>query len=144
MVTVSSAGSLMDNMLGDINYDEDKHARELYPFKVRVGVIKFRPPRHEFFEYILDMGMAHIEKILYEGDTFDPPSDMTFVFPERWMSAHEQRSFMYKMCKMKNVDKIRQVDIITSSPLMISDFMGCMIRIITWPDDQKYEKLARS
>lgn len=137
-----TAGSVLDGLLGDINYENDERALGLYPFIVRVGVVKYRPPRHEFFEYLLNMGSTDIEKILYEGDTYDPPDRLAFVFPERWMSVHEQRAFMYNLCKIKNVDKIKQVDVITSSPIMVSDFMACMIRIITWEDDKKYEEVA--
>lgn len=142
-MSIVTGGDMLDEILGDINYENNERALGLYPFKVRVGVIKYRPPRHEFFEYILNMGMVDIEKILYDADNYKPASKLTFIFPERWMSVHEQRCFMYELCKVKNVDMIEQVDIITSSPIMVSDFMACMIRIITWPDDEKYEQIGK-
>ena len=79
------------------------------------------------------MGVGYIESALYHKK-FDPPPVLTFVFPERYMSVHEQRSFMYQLSKHPEVDKIKQVDILTSSPLLIGEFLAQMIRIIEWPD----------
>ena len=49
------------------------------------------------------------------------------------------------MSKLKNhpeVNQIKQVDIITSNPIMIGNFKSYMIRIIQWPDvDKKYETI---
>jgi len=124
-----SAGDVFEKLLGDINYKDT----ELYPFKCRVGVIKYRPPRHKFFEYIINLGAGHIEPILYHKK-FKPSSVLTFVFPERHMSVHEQRSFMFQLVKHPQVKKIKQIDILTSSPLLVGDFRAEMIRIIEWPD----------
>jgi hypothetical protein len=134
MTTFVSADGFLEEMLGDIDVVDQG---ELYPFGVRVGVVKYRPPRHECFEYMLNMGYTDIEKVLEHRGVLS--GYLTFVFPERHMGIHEQRKFMYEMCKHPTVDKINRVDIITSCPLMISDFMAQMIRIITWPGDaEKY------
>lgn len=130
---VESLESIMDDMLGDINYDVDDLG--IYPFFVRVGVVKYRPPRHAFFEYFRDMGFTHIEPILYHKK-FDIPSHLTFVFPERHLSVHEQQHFMHRIVNHPQVGKIKSFDMITSSALMVSDFMTDMLRILTWPEDE--------
>jgi hypothetical protein len=120
-------------MLGSIEYEDDLN---LYPFKVRVGVAKYRPPRHEYFDFLRDMGSVHVSSVL-RGKPLSNHGCLTFVFPERWMSVHEQQSFMNQLRHHPEVDKIEQVDIITNSPLMVSNFSREMIRILEWPDDDQ-------
>lgn len=136
--TVMSQGSMFDEMLGDIKPNKG----DLYPFDVRVGVVKYRPPRHDFFEFIQHMGKNNISPILYHKK-FNPAKVLTFVFPEAHMSVHEERSFMYKLHKHPEVKKIEQVDIITRSPMIVSDFKAEMIRILTWSGDEKYETVGK-
>ena len=50
MVNVSD---IIEQMLGDI---DDEDPLDLYPFKVRVGIPKYRPTRHKFFEWMRDLG----------------------------------------------------------------------------------------
>ncbi len=128
-----SAGDTFENWLGDIKYDPTE--QKLYPFMARVGVVKYRPPRHECFEYLREMGSGAIENVLYHKGEIS--GVMAFVFPERHMSVHEQRTFMYSLVKHPTVKKVTQVDIITSCPLLVGDFHKEMIRIITWPEDEE-------
>jgi len=127
-----------EEMLGDIKYDPKE--RSLYPFLARVGVCKYRPPRHSFFEYLINLGVGHIEDVL--NHTGDLSGVLTFVFPERHLSVHEQRSFMYQLNRHPTVDKISQLDIITSSPMLVGDFYAEMIRILEWEDDKDYAPFA--
>jgi len=138
MKTYTTSTSIFDQLLGDINYKDDTN---LYPFKVRVGVVKYRPPRHEFFEIILNMGYTNIDPILYHKK-FNPPPTLNFVFPERFMNVHEQYGFIPKLKNHPEVNQIKQVDIITSNPMIIGNFKKEMIRVIQWPDDdKKYETI---
>jgi len=136
---VISCGSLIEEMLGDINYPKDSNPGKLYPFKVRVGCVKKRPPRHDYFQYILEMGRMNIERIL-DGSSLNDAEELTFIFPERWMSVHEQQKFMYAMIKHPESNSITKVDIITSSAVLISNFYNEQIRILTWEDDKDYDK----
>ena len=136
MVTVTSGTQIFNSMLGDIDYPEDSEAGKLYPFKVRVGCVKRRPPRHKFFDYIREMGSGDIEKVLNK-EPFNK-NELTFVFPERWMGVAEQQSFTHHLSEHPDIDKIKSVDIITSSPLLIGSFMREHIRILTWEDDDKF------
>jgi len=138
MSTITTQGSIFDEMLGNIPPNKGK----IFPFNVRVGLIKYRPPRHDFFEFIQFMGKPNIGAILYH-EKFDPASFLTFVFPEAQMSVHEERMFTYKLSNHPEVDKIEQVDIITKSPIIISSFRAEMIRIITWEGDEKYENVGK-
>ncbi len=130
-MTVTTLAQMFEDMLGCINYDMNSEIGKLYPFKVRVGCIKRRPPRHKFFVHILDMGMLDIDKV-FNKKSFNKKK-LTFVFPERWLGIVEQQSFMFNL--NKHPDNLEQVDILTSSPLLISDFMREHIRIIIWEDD---------
>ena len=132
--TFSSIGDMFDDMLGDINYKVDE--MNLYPFKCRVGVIKYRPPRHEFFEYIRYLGVNDIQPILYH-EKFAMPSQLTLVFPESHMSVHEERSFMFQLSRHPQVDELKQMDLITKSPMMVGDFKADMIRVLTWQKDEE-------
>jgi len=136
MQVFESMGSCFDQMLGDISYEPESEAGKLYPFFVRVGCIKRRPPRHEFFEYMREMGMALIEPIM-NHDYIDG-GHLSFVFPERWLGVAEQQAFSLVMSKHPEVKKIKSVDILTSSPLIIGSFMADQVRIISWPDDDMY------
>lgn len=137
MSTVKSLANDIEELLGDINYDPKEF--DIYPFFVRVGVVKYRPPRHSYFEWIREMGATLLDPLIYHKK-IDMPESLTFVFPERHLSVHEQQHFMYRIVNHPQVDKIKSIDIITSSPLVVSDFMSDMIRILTWPADEE-EKL---
>ena len=89
------------------------------------------------------MGMGHIDPILYH-EKFDPPEILTFIFPEAHMSVHEEHAFMYKLARHPEVDQIKQVDIITKSPMIVGNFRAEMVRVVTWPEDTKYEQVGVS
>ena len=137
MIKVKSGNDIFEELLGEIDYDVA--ADTTFPFKVRCAIIKYRSPAHPYFEYVIDMGRPLIGKILYEGDTFKPPEHICLVFPERWMSVHEQYSLMNDITKLKNVDRLKQVDIVTSSPIIVGNFRRQMIRIITFEDDKYFK-----
>jgi len=124
---------IFEKMLGDIKFNPA--ARTLYPFFVRVGVCKYRPPRHPIFEMVLELGYGYIENVLYHTGKLS--KHLTFVFPERHISVHEQHAFMAQFESHPNVGIVKQVDIITSCPLLISQFYGESIRILTWEDDKE-------
>ena len=137
MIAAASGNDLFDSMLGDIDYPKNCDAWKLYPFKVRCGVVKQRPPRHDFFQPILDMGKGDIDRVLDHRPLIQkPPMNLTFVFPERWMSVGEQVEFMSKLMLHPDVEKIECVDILTSSPLIIGGFLKQQVRILSWPNDK--------
>lgn len=136
MAKVQSGADVFDSMLGDIDYPDDSKAGKIFPFKVRCGVVKRRPPRHEFFGLILNMGKVSIDPIMnHQPFTKEGPLDLTFVFPERWMGVKEQQYFIYALVLHPDIERIKSVDIITSSPLIIGSFLKEHVRILTWADD---------
>jgi len=56
------------------------------------------------------------------------------------MSVHEQQAFMLKLATHPDAmsGKIKTVDILTSSALMISSFHREQILILQWEDDEQY------
>ena len=138
ITTFTNLGSMFEEMLGDINYEDDKHAMELYPFKVRVGMPYRRPPRHQMWEFLLEMGRRDID-LVFGKESFNGRDRLTFIFPERWMNVSEQRHLMWALNKHPEAETLKQVDIITHSPLIIGDFRSIMIRVLKWEDDLLYE-----
>lgn len=138
MITVTSVDSIIENMLNGIEYDKDSKAGRLYPFKVRVGCVQRRPPRHEFFECILDMGRLDVEKTL-TGKSFEGKDELTLIFPERWLGVAEQQAFMRKLKEHPEANLLKRVDIITSSPMIIGNFYKEQILILKWEDDNEYQ-----
>ncbi len=137
MAGIMSVAQILDSMLGDIDYPKDSPSGQLYPFKVRVGVSKRRPPRHKFFDFFRDMGLGDIDKTL-KNESFNGNKNLTFIFPERWIGVAEQQAFMAALASHPEAETLDQVDIITSSPLVISSFHREQIRILTWDDDDNY------
>lgn len=135
MGLVTSLSNVFEAMLGDIDYDLNSDRGKLYPFKVRCGVVRRRPPRHEFFEYFLDFGRGYIDDV-FTGKPL--PKYLAFVFPERWLGVAEQQAFTHILSQHPCAEYIEMVDIITSSPLVVSSFHREMIRILSWEDDEKY------
>ncbi len=129
-MNIKSMTNVFDDMLGSINYED----KGLYNFKVRVGVVKYRPPRHEFFDNMRQMGLVNIDAVL-NHKPLKNPEELTFVFPEAHMSVHEEYRFMSELNNHPETDKIKQVDILTKSPIMVSGFQREMIVILTWEDD---------
>ncbi len=135
---VTNLNSMIEEMLGDINYSKDSKSGRLYPFKVRVGLVQRRPPRHDYFQYMLEMGRLDVERIL-DGSSLCGKNQLTLIFPERWMGVSEQQKFMYVIVNHPEAKTIETVDMITSSPLLIGNFYREQIRILTWNDDRSYD-----
>ena len=107
-----------------------------FDFPVRVGCVKMSSPRDARFSEVLTVGMPLIDAVFNRSPL--PVEHLSFVFPERYMSVHEQQGFMRALLQNPSINDIKSLDIITSSPLMISDFRKEQIAIITWQDDYKY------
>lgn len=132
MSSATTLTGLFNSWLGDIDTNDHKQ----FPFAVRVGCVKMASPRDERFDIIRELGASLIDTIFNNKPL--PSGKLSFVFPERHMSVHEQQNFMRALSSHSSAKDITQVDIITSSPLMIGDFYKEQIRILTWDDDEKY------
>jgi hypothetical protein len=108
------------------------------PVPMACAVIKALPPRDEEFEFYLDLGMSNIEKIFSKSPLeLRLSKELTFMFPERWMSVHEQRMFPTRIREHPQAKEIEAVWIITSSPIIIGE-CWC-VTIIEFPDKHHYE-----
>lgn len=132
-LTVGSASSFFDDLGGS---QIDGHL-DGCPFRLHVLVAGPRlSPRDSMFEYFLEMGVSHIPNILkHESlDLSRAEADLLFVFPERFMSVHEQHSFMHRLKKHPDANKIRSVDIITQNPLIVGGLGKESVAIFSRPD----------
>ena len=144
MTFIQSGRDFFNLLLGDISLDQDYASHKV---SYRVGCVKMRAPRDPMWEYMIEIGSGHI------NDIFDskilPSGTLSFIFPERHLSVHEQQRFISAIEDLPGIEKITQIDIITSSALIIGNFHKEQIRILTWDDDEKYngvtkaEKLAK-
>lgn len=133
---ITSLKKWLDEKLDSIDTN-DSNVLNIHPYQVRFGCVKMCAPRHERFDNFRDIGSNLIEKVL-NGEHIDQ-ENLVFIFPERHMGVHEQRAFMYNLSQNPNVENIKSVDIISSSPIMVSDFAKEQIRILTWDDDYKHD-----
>jgi hypothetical protein len=124
-----------NSLLGKIDTNHPR-ARANYPFALRVGVVQMAAPRHPRFDMVREMGYTTIDDV-FKGTPFSE-TELTFVFPERQMSVHEQQAFMCALLKNPHISQVTSVDILTSSALLISSFQRESILILTWDDDHRH------
>mgnify|MGYP005992781715 CR=1 FL=1 len=132
MTTMITLSQWFDTLLSSI----DTSASPQFPFAVRVGCVKMSSPRHPRFADVLNMGVTLLDSVFKREPITE--TNLCFVFPERFMSVHEQQKFMYALLENPNVNDFRTVDIITSSALMLGDYKRENVVILSWDDDHKH------
>ncbi|RLD06759.1 MAG: hypothetical protein DRI65_06120 [Chloroflexota bacterium] len=136
---VRSVNDVFDEMLGGIDYTPSKG--EIF---CRVACIRARHPTHEYFQFILNMGSSLLPRILdktpLESNIRKPDFCIALVFPERHLSVHGQYALMGMLYKNPSITRFKQLDLITSSPILIGNFQKEAVRVCRWEDDvEKYE-----
>jgi len=119
--------------------DEAPSANDHYPFTVRMAVAGYRvTPRHSRFDYLLEQGRGHIEAIVKHKPLVGISCGTTllFVFPERFMSVHEQRLFLHRLKTHPDVAKVKGVDIVTQNPLVVGGCPNGCLKLFNFPDDK--------
>jgi len=139
-MSITSGTQFFDNLLGDIDKDQSSFSHKL---TYRVGCVKMRAPRDPMWEYMIEIGRGFINDI-FDSKKIPGSGDIAFVFPERYLSVHEQQRFVTALEDLPGSESITCVDIITSSPLLISSFHSEQIRILTWDDDDKYNGITKA
>lgn len=125
----------VEELFANIPFVYNELTKVVYPhFQVRVAVIKARPPRHPAFDEIRDIGAGFLQHI-FDGTKFRSNPNLILVFPERWMSVNETRLLMDKLHNHPQVKELKSVSIVTSSPVILTDFFAENMKIITFPDD---------
>ena len=150
-LTVTSPGIIFDNWWEKCcNYKDAEKACKTgiakKPFVCRIVVARDIPPRHPYFSIIREMGAApYIFDNIFQNkpeSAFRKDESFMFGFPERHLSVSEQQEFTSALCKHRDAKKMKYVDIVTSSPLMISDHSKECISIISFPegttDEERY------
>lgn len=104
----------------------------LYPFQVRVLVIKDIPPRHPMFQPFLEVGLNDLEKII-NLQPIDGKESLIFYFPERHLTVLEEYYFMKKLSDwvITNNPMVKKVSIATRSPILVSDFVKEQILVMS-------------
>ena len=106
-----------------------------YGFKLRVVVSVDIPPRHSIFEFMLGMGITKFDDI-FSGKLESLPEKMFMAFPERHCSVKEIYGLLYEIIelnKKKNLG-LKELDILTSSPAIVSDAMNGCLTTIKFPE----------
>src|SRR3989344_5595360 len=89
-------------------------------YRLRVAVAGPRvTPRDNAFELLRELGSNYLEPILHQKPIGEPY--VTLVYPERWLSVHEQR---YLVTALDNHPEVKSgtvtaVDILTQNPLIV-------------------------
>lgn len=94
------------------------------PFVVRVVVAKDIPPRHAMFTLLTQIGATAkmYNNIFSDKEVFSfiRKAPHMFTFPEKHLSIQEQVEFISTLSKHRDGKKLSQVNILTSSPLIIA------------------------
>lgn len=85
-------------------------------------------PRDERWEYILDLGMPLLEKVL----RFEPigAGPHFFIFPDRWLVPGEAVEFASALRKNPDAAKFGRVYIVTHQPYLVGDCLKEQCRIV--------------
>lgn len=124
----AKAGEIFDKVWGKNTYPDQTQLMVKYSFDIRVVVARQTPPRHPRFYPFLETGMKQVERTM-AGIPLNCEKAI-FYFPERWLSVVEQREFMYKLETLNKGLNLKRVDLLTSCPVMITDFFEEQILII--------------
>ena len=127
-ISLAKAGKIFDDVWGKDTYPDQTQLMVKYSFDIRVVVARATPPRHPRFYPFLETGMKQVERTM-EGIPLSCEK-VIFYFPERWLSVVEQREFMYKLETVNKGLNLKRVDLLTSCPVMITDFFNEQILII--------------
>lgn len=100
--------------------------------RFKVSVVKQRPPRHKGFDLIREVGSGMISDVMERKSL---SGSLLFVFPERHLAAFEQQSFIDELINNDTAEEIDEVEIITSSPMIVGSFVREQVRVLTFEDD---------
>jgi len=129
-----SLNSIMESYLGKIKPLSLEVTK--LPFFIRCGCVKMAAPRHERFDLLRDIGSELINSV-FENKEIKKVNPI-FFFPERHLSVVEQQAFISALKNHRNSKDFLNIDIITSSPLIIGNFQRESILILQWNDDHKH------
>jgi hypothetical protein len=128
-VTARSISDIFNEWAKDLN--PSRESIDHYGFKLRVVASIDIPPRHSIFSFIRGMGINKFDEI-FSGELNRLPDHWLLAFPERHCSVQEIYQLIYQISKLnkeKNLG-LKELDILTSSPAILSDtYHGCLTTI---------------
>jgi hypothetical protein len=102
------------------NFKRPAHYDWPFDFLVLVsGRIDSPGPRDEKWEYILDLGMPKIEKVLARKPIGAGPH--FFIFPDRWLTPPEAVQFGHALKHNPDAAKFGRVYVVTHQPYIVGD-----------------------
>lgn len=107
----------------------DKSADSQFPFRLKVLCNRSIPPRSPMYEYIgPETSLSFVNRVYNHSS--DLPAEATVIFPETWLSVHEQRSFMADILNHPDVGSLKELRIVTQSPILMGEFQGKNVLIV--------------
>jgi hypothetical protein len=133
MPTAVSISSTFDNWAKNINPSQE--SIDHYGFQLRVVCSVDIPPRHEMFEFIRGMGVTKFDEI-FSGELDRLPKHWMLAFPERHCSVKEIYGLIHQLVTLNKEKKLglQKLDIITSSPAILSDTYNGCLALIQFPE----------
>lgn len=108
--------------------------KPIYDFDVKVAICPKTPPRDPMFEYMIYMGRGDMERLFVERKPLKTANAL-WVFPENWLTQHEQRALMFVVDECGLRGELQSLMMITQSPLIASSFTRDHIRIVSTVSD---------
>ncbi len=112
------------------DYVEPAHIKDKWNFQLMCIVDSFMGPLSPRYEFILDMGVGLIGAV-YANKPL-PDGDLTFIFPDRWITPRFAILFNHALNKHPSIVKgpRRKVLIVCFQPYIVGDCMKEQVRII--------------
>lgn len=101
----------------------------LYPFEAKCLAVDWNPMDHP---ELMELGRPTIDFVF--GRSSYPSRQIkagliTLYMPERWLSVKEKPKLMQALVDLHETYPIKKVHIITGEPVIMTDFIGDMIRL---------------
>lgn len=111
------------------DYKRPKNSKDKYDLLVAVcGRLDSPGPRDSRWDYIRDMGMPLIEKVLNRKPIGAGPH--FFIFPDRWMVPAEGQQFTLALDQNPDAKKFDKVYVVTNEPYIVSGCLKEQVRIV--------------
>jgi hypothetical protein len=138
-ITCAPPGQALWDVFKD--YVEPEHIKKQWNFQLMVIVDSFLGPLSPRYEYILDMGVPHLKAVYAQQPL--PAGDMTFIFPDRWITPRFAIMFNHVLNKNPSIvaeakaGKRRKILIVCFQPYIVGDCMKEQVRIIREDEEMK-------
>lgn len=136
-ITCVAPGGVFTRAFADYDFDSPRaKTNGIYYQCLCVSNI---PPRDEMWELEREMGSGFLDDLMNCNKITNFDGEITFFFPERWLSVQEQSAFTLAIeaYQKKYKPVLKMIQIATSSPMIVGNFAREQVRVL------KYEKLSQ-